>query len=455
MMTVTDNTYMNHSLPLDQLLQHFAQYVRQRLELHFSEPQAELFLDEIPVLEHPSLAAYTPSPQESVVLLCALAPHLQTNFYDALIQEYLPKGGEFADFGGVKGTNTRYMLPTGDTALFLLAGNDVAKRKLYFRLFNTAHWFHREHILWLEPVREGEPKMSGRLVLSQDFIELFTEGHHSQPAFGPDFPAKQIRTQQTWNDLVLPAATREHLLDLHAWLHHNDKVMKDPVLQRKVKPGFRALFHGPSGAGKTLVATLLGQEFNTPVYRIDLSQVVSKYIGETEKNLEKIFVKAERRNWILFFDEADALFGKRSNVQSAHDKYANQEVSYLLQRVEDFPGLVILASNFKSNIDNAFLRRFNAIIDFPLPGPAERYELWQKAMPSTLPVMPDVDLKMLADKHELTGSAINQVVHYAALQMHAQNQQAITTALLQQGILKELRKEDKLLRQDNRPARPA
>jgi hypothetical protein len=454
MMTFTDNAYMNHSLPLDQLLQHFAQYVRQRLELHFSEPQAELFLDEIPVLEHPSLAAYTPSPQESVVLLCALAPHLQTNFYDALIQEYLPKGGEFADFGGVKGTNTRYMLPTGDTALFLLAGNDVARRKLYFRLFNTAHWFHRDHILWLEPVREGEPKMSGRLVLSHDFIELFIEGHHSQPAFGPEFPAKLISTRQTWEDLVLPSTTREHLQELHAWLHYNDTVMLDPVLRRKVKPGCRVLFHGPSGAGKTLAATLLGQEFNRPVYRIDLSQVVSKYIGETEKNLEKIFVKAERRNWILFFDEADALFGKRSNVQSAHDKYANQEVSYLLQRVEDFPGLVILASNFKSNIDNAFLRRFNAIIDFPLPGPAERYELWQKAMPSTLPVAPDVDLKMLADKHELTGSAINSVVHYAALQMHAQKQSAITTALLQQGILKELRKEDKLLRQDSRSGRP-
>src|SRR5690606_39487670 len=103
------------------------------------------------------------------------------------------------------------------------------------------------------------------------------------------------------------------------------------------------------------------------VYRIDLSQVVSKYIGETEKNLEKVFRKAENKNWILFFDEADALFGKRSNVQNSHDKYANQEVSYLLQRVEDFPGLIILASNFKSNIDQAFIRRFNAIIHFPMP----------------------------------------------------------------------------------------
>src|ERR1044071_9620636 len=126
-------------------------------------------------------------------------------------------------------------------------------------------------------------------------------------------------------------------------------------MDKILKRGYKALFYGPSGTGKTLTATLLGKQFDRDVYRVDLSQVVSKYIGETEKNLEKIFTRAENRNWILFFDEADALFGKRSNVQSAHDKYANQEVSYLLQRVEDYNGLLILASNFKNNIDEAFL----------------------------------------------------------------------------------------------------
>src|SRR5665811_1345635 len=121
--------------------------------------------------------------------------------------------------------------------------------------------------------------------------------------------------------------------------------------------------------------------FVRDVYRIDLSQVVSKFIGETEKNLEKIFNKAESKDWILFFDEADALFGKRSNVNNAHDKYANQEVSYLLQRVEDFAGLIILASNFKSNIDQAFVRRFNAIIHFPMPNASERHKIWISSIP--------------------------------------------------------------------------
>src|SRR5690606_11585436 len=127
-------------------------------------------------------------------------------------------------------------------------------------------------------------------------------------------------------------------------------------MRQLIKPGYRTLFYGPPGTGKTLTAMLLGKEFQRNVFRIDLSQVVSKYIGETEKNLEKIFQRAANKEWILFFDEADALFGKRTSVKDAHDRYANQEVSYLLQRVEDFPGLVILASNYKNNIDKAFVR---------------------------------------------------------------------------------------------------
>src|SRR5690606_23710160 len=170
------------------------------------------------------------------------------------------------------------------------------------------------------------------------------------------------------------------------------------------------------------------------VYRIDLSQVVSKYIGETEKNLEKVFRKAENKNWILFFDEADALFGKRSLVQNAHDKYANQEVSYLLQRVEDFPGLIILASNFKSNIDQAFIRRFNAIIHFPMPNHLERHQLWKTSVPPKAELAEDVDLLALAGKYELSGSAILSVIHYASLQTIHRNSNRILSQDIQEGI---------------------
>jgi SpoVK/Ycf46/Vps4 family AAA+-type ATPase len=286
--------------------------------------------------------------------------------------------------------------------------------------------------------------MSGRIILQQEYVDLFTTGIASRPTFGPDFPAKLLATKMDWKDLVLDSKTAESIQDIRIWLHHNPYYLKDWGMEKNTKPGYRTLFYGPPGTGKTLTATLLGKEFGLDVYRIDLSQVVSKYIGETEKNLEKVFKKAENKNWILFFDEADALFGKRSNVQNAHDKYANQEVSYLLQRVEDFPGLIILASNLKSNLDTAFIRRFNSIIHFPMPGLAERQKLWQSCLPSQAALAEDVDLTALARKYELSGSAIVSVIHYASLQTIHKNSKIISKRDLLEGIKKEYEKEEKV-----------
>src|SRR5690606_8317954 len=153
--------------------------------------------------------------------------------------------------------------------------------------------------------------------------------------------AKFTQTQLNWDDLVLNNHARQQLRELEGWLQYKDTLMNGRGMRSRLKTVYRVLFHGPAGTGKTLGATLWGEYTGRDVYRSDLSMVVSKYIGETEKNLENLFAKAETKNWILFFDEADALFGKRTSVRDAHDKYANQEVSYLLQRVEDFDGLVI------------------------------------------------------------------------------------------------------------------
>ncbi len=168
--------------------------------------------------------------------------------------------------------------------------------------------------------------------------------------------------------------------------------------------------------------------------------VVSKYIGETEKNLSKLFDKAENKDWILFFDEADALFGKRTGIRDAHDRYANQEISYLLQRVEDYNGLVILASNLKDNIDEAFLRRFQAIIHFPLPRPGERLRLWKKAKPTAVTLDKSVNLKALAEQVELTGADIVNIVHHCCLEAMAEQRTALGNHHLLQGIYRELNK---------------
>ncbi len=381
---------------------------------------------------------------EFTILLLGLMPHVRPNLLDAVIQEYLASGGDFPEIGGIKGGNHRGTLPTGETALFIIAGNDTAKRLAGMEYFLQDHFFAKENILALEPVKDGEPFFSGKIILQQDYLDLFTIGRISKPAFSPDFPAKLVTTKMEWNDLVITAKTNQQINDIKIWLQHNGTFMNDWGMDKRVKHGFRALFYGPSGTGKTFAATLLGKQFQRDVYRIDLSQIVSKYIGETEKNLEKVFNKAENKNWILFFDEADALFGKRSNVQSAHDKYANQEVSYLLQRVEDFPGLIILASNFKSNIDQAFIRRFNTIIHFPMPGPTERLEIWKTAMPSKALLAADSDLPALAAKYELSGSAIVSIIHYASLQTICRNSQTIEKHDLIEGIKREFEKEERV-----------
>ena len=220
--------------------------------------------------------------------------------------------------------------------------------------------------------------MSGRIILNEDYLLPLLTNKETEIKFGSDFPAKKISTKMNWDDAVLNDATLNQINDIMIWMQYNEKLLEDEVMKRKIKPGYRVLFYGPSGTGKTLTATLLGNHLKKDVYRIDLSQVVSKYIGETEKNLEKVFSKAEHKNWILFFDEADALFGKRTNVQNSHDRYANQEVSYLLQRIEDYPGLLILASNFKNNIDSAFMRRFHTTVYFPMPDNKERLSALEK-----------------------------------------------------------------------------
>ena len=173
-----------------------------------------------------------------------------------------------------------------------------------------------------------------------------------------------LDTERSWNDLVLDKETLTQVEEIKNWLKQSSPIKPGKSLKKKLKPGFRALFHGPAGTGKTSTAALIGKELNKTVYKIDLSEVVSKYIGETEKNLELVFASAKGKDWILFFDEADALFGKRTEPKDSHDRYSNHEVSYLLQRMEDYNGLAILASNMKGNIDEAFTRRFNLIVRF-------------------------------------------------------------------------------------------
>ncbi len=382
---------------------------------------------------------------ELVVLTTALVPYLRPGLFDEVVGELLPKGGDVPALGGVKAGNSRYMVPTGETVLFLLGGQSLELRLQAQQLLSPEHFFAQENILTIEELRPGEPPMSGRLIPEPDYVDLFTTGRTSIPKFGTSFPAKLLTTEMEWDDLVLDEHAWEQIRELENWLLHNDTFLYEWEMYRKVKPGYRVLFYGPPGTGKTLTASLLGKYTGRPVFRVDLSLVISKFIGETEKNLSTLFDKAQNKHWILFFDEADAIFSKRTSVRDAHDKYANQEVSYLLQRIEDYPGLAILASNFKNNIDEAFIRRFNAMIYFAPPGPKERLRLWERSFPRMVNLADEVDLRALSNQYELTGAHIVNIVQHACLRVLGRGDTRIELADIRHSIRRELAKEGKAM----------
>jgi hypothetical protein len=258
--------------------------------------------------------------------------------------------------------------------------------------------------------------------------------------------ARRLEPAFAWNDLVLPDRQREVLQSVSAYLRHRDRVLSEWGYERTVarNQGIKVLFAGESGTGKTMAAQVLARELGLDIYRIDLATVVSKYIGETEKNLDRIFAAAEGSNAVLFFDEADAIFGKRSEVRDAHDRYANVEVAYLLQRMESYPGAVILATNLRQNVDDAFLRRLDFVIDFPFPEPADRERIWRRLLPTAAPVADDVDLAFLARQFKLSGGSIRNVSLAAAF-MAADDGGVIGMPQLVRGVALEYEKHGRLV----------
>lgn len=381
--------------------------------------------------------------EERLVLVLALLPHIKPHLLDILHIKNQTYDTPFTEFGGIKGEKHRGFLPTGETAIFLLAGSSLRKRFGLLKLFDSSHFFAQEKILSLESSSKDEPILSGILRISKEYLSILTTGEGFKPDFGDDFPAKRITTEQEWDDLVISDDVLQGIKEIQTWLVHGKRLKNDFQFGRKIKPGFKALFTGPPGTGKTLTATLLGKACKLDVYRIDLSLVVSKFIGETEKNLSRVFDLAENRNWILFFDEADALFGKRSQASDSHDRYANQEVSYLLQRIEDFNGLVILCSNYKNNIDDAFFRRFQLVIDFELPDYFQRLKIWENALMGEFDYENKVNLQELAESHELSAASIINILQFCCLKSMERKELVVRKVDIIQGLRLEKVKEGK------------
>jgi SpoVK/Ycf46/Vps4 family AAA+-type ATPase len=230
--------------------------------------------------------------------------------------------------------------------------------------------------------------------------------------------ARKIEPHYNWEDIILPKDTKEQLSEVSRYIKHRGTVYIDWGFDKKLSlgKGLNVLFCGPSGTGKTMAAEIIAKDAGLDLYKIDLSNVLSKYIGETEKNLNKIFGEAETSNAILFFDEADALFGKRSEVKDAHDRYANIEVGYLLQKMEEYEGIVILATNLQGNIDSAFLRRMQFVIEFPFPDEKLRFQIWNRIFPKEAPLAEDVNYKFFSNRLKLAGGNIKNIALAAAFQ---------------------------------------
>jgi hypothetical protein len=366
---------------------------------------------------------YSLSAMEAFTVLAALAPEIDEKFdslYDAL-----------TDRPGGRGL-------TGE-ALRNLFGRSFAARLAVPSLLSSGAKLRGLRMVLLEG-GDGSP-LEARVRLNPELAAWLCGRRADDPEFSSGFPATRLRTVHRLDDLVVPLGVRERLVAVLDRIAMREQVLAEWALaaHHDNASGFHILFHGPPGTGKTMAAAVLGAECGRPVYRIDLSLVVSKYIGETEKNLARVFERAEARDWILFFDEADALFGRRGEVGDARDRYANQEVSYLLQRIETFTGVTILATNFLRNVDDAFLRRTHVQVPFPAPEARERAALWRAVLPGSVPVAEDVDADELGEQFILTGAEIRNAAFHAAFRAAADGG-TVTLGHLREGIRGEYEK---------------
>jgi AAA+ superfamily predicted ATPase len=256
--------------------------------------------------------------------------------------------------------------------------------------------------------------------------------------------ARKIEPNYHWDDIVLPDDQRRHLREICNQARYRHVVYGQWGFDRKLSlgKGLNVLFSGPPGTGKTMAAEVIAAELHLELFKIDLSQIVSKYIGETEKNLSRIFHEARLSNAILFFDEADALFGKRSEVRDAHDRYANIEIAYLLQKMEEYEGISILATNLRQNLDEAFTRRLSFTVEFPFPDEASRLLIWQSIWPKETPLDEDLDLKFVARQFKLSGGSIKNVALAAAF-LAAEAHSKVTMAHVLRALRREFQKMGK------------
>lgn len=361
------------------------------------------------------------TPAEALTVLAALAP--------AIDERFAVRYGELTDRPGAVGL-------TGEIVRTLVARSFRGRLDATLMLAPSGR-LRSSGLVDLDPPDDLSGTLRTPAALTAWLLGLPPE----PPVATAAFPAHPLATVHSLDDVILPAAARRRVDALAGRIAHRSTVVADWgfAAHHDNASGLIALFHGPPGTGKTMTAAALAAHAGLPAYIVDLSALVSKYIGETEKALARVFDRAAREGSILVFDEADAVFGARTEIADAHDRYANQEVSYLLGRIEAHPGIAILTTNLLANIDTAFQRRIHVMIEFPEPGPGERERLWTAVAPPELPVDPAIDHAELARRYRLTGAQIRDATLDAAY-LAAADGRVVTTGHLVAGIHRQYEK---------------
>tara|TARA_B100001109_G_C18860391_1_gene473670 strand:- start:1880 stop:3241 length:1362 start_codon:yes stop_codon:yes gene_type:complete len=378
---------------------------------------------------------------DRLVIICCIANIFFPEIFDKFLIKNKTLDKRFTEFSGKMDEDKSRFIPTVGTINFIYYGRNTDT------FFNTQFIFDRGYILnkisaiYFSNEVDNNYKMSKIIYLEDEIIKLITLGQDYKPDFSSNFPAKLLSTDLNWSDLVLNDFIRDEIENISTWIKYKYEITNDINISQKLNFGYKCLFYGPPGTGKTLTAALLGKHNNVDVYRVDLSQIVSKYVGETEKNLSRIFDIAENKNWILFFDEAESLFSKRTAVSSSQDKFANQLTGYLLQRIEDFKGLVVLATNLKPNIDRAFSRRIQTIVNFTLPSFNERKILWKNSIKNIASISNE-EINSIAKDHEISGGSIKNIIQYSWL-VAKRNGEKISLKHIVKGVKREVIKDGK------------
>ncbi|HAS41156.1 MAG TPA: hypothetical protein DCS93_11790 [Microscillaceae bacterium] len=391
---------------------------------------------------------------ERLLLALAIARGVFPQVFKPLVKVYKNIDKQY-EFGGILEPDSNRFIPTLRTLFFLLSGRNLQEQFYHHLTFTPQHVLFEYSIVNLEndPRKEQvvhDDLLYQRIKISDAYLKYFLGGEMPTLDSEEGFPATLLETDKTFDDLVLPDQVIKQLDGPMNYIKGYRELLKKSDTKGKIKPGYLILLHGKPGTGKTLTSSVMGNYLGVEVYYLSLSRVVSKYIGETEKNLEKVFNRLEKKLCILFVDEADALFGKRTEVQDSKDRYANQEVAYLLQRVERFPGVVILATNYEQNLDDAFTRRILSHIHIPLPNQEARTQLWQRSIPQSFRYEYKALAQQLGEAFALTGGNISNIIKQACLKATQENTQTLLyKEHLEEFIEYEFKKEKRDFKETN------